>query len=45
VERKILALPLRHGGLGLTNHQITAKTEHDVDNFNLITAKLIDQKI
>jgi len=45
VERKILALPLRHGGLGLTNHQITAKTEHHVNNFNLITAKLIDQKI
>jgi len=28
-ERQILALPLRHGGLGLTDPQETAKTEYE----------------
>jgi len=40
VERQLLALPLRHGGLGLTNPQTTAKTEYN--NSILITAKLTD---
>jgi len=37
----MLALPLRHGGLGLTNPQDTAQTEYE--NSILITAKLMDQ--
>ena len=40
-ERQLLVLPLRHGGLGLTNPQTNAKTEYN--NFMLITAKLTDQ--
>jgi len=40
-ERQILALPIRHGGLGLTNHQETIKTEYDYSI--LITAKLTDK--
>ena len=37
-EGQMLALPLRHGGLGLTNPQETAKTEYD--HATHITAKL-----
>jgi len=40
-ERQLLALPHRHGGLGLTNPQTTAKTEFTYSI--LITAKLTDQ--
>jgi len=40
-EKQILALPLRHSGLGLTNPQETAKTEYE--NSILITAKTTDQ--
>jgi len=40
-ERNIIALPLRHGGLSLTNPQETAKTEYT--NFLLITSKLTDK--
>ena len=40
-ERQLLALPLRHGGLGQTNPQTNAKTEYN--NSMLITAKLTDQ--
>ena len=41
-ERQILALPLRHGGLGPKNPQETAKTEYI--NSKLITVK-VTQKI
>ena len=37
---ELLVLPIRYGGLGLTN-PTKAMTEHD--NFILITAKLTDQ--
>jgi len=40
-ERQILALPLRHGGLGLTNPQETTKTEYHYST--QITAKLRDK--
>jgi len=40
-ERQISALLLRHGGLGVTNPQETAKIEYDYPT--LITAKLTDQ--
>jgi len=40
-EKQILALPLRHSGLGLTNPQETAKTEYE--NSILITTKTTDQ--
>ena len=29
VQRQILALPIRHGGLGLTDPRETAKTEYE----------------
>jgi len=31
-QRQLLALPLRHGGLGLTNPQTTAKCQDHVDH-------------
>jgi len=37
-KRQILALPLRHGGLGLTDPWETAKTEYA--HFTQITTKL-----
>jgi len=42
-ERQILlpALPVRHGGLGLTNPQETAKTEYD--HSTQITDKLTEK--
>ena len=40
-ERQILALPLRHVGLGLRNPQETAKTEYEYST--QITAKLTDK--
>jgi len=46
-ERQILALPLRHGGLGLTDPQETAKTEyeHSTQITNKLTAKIYTQKL
>ena len=46
-ERQILALPLRHGGLGLTNPRETAKTkyEHSIQSTNELTAKICTQKL
>ena len=45
-ERQILALPLRHGGLGLTDPRETAKTEyeHSTQITNKVTAKIYTQK-
>jgi len=45
-ERQILALPLRHG-LGLTDHQETAKTEceHSTQITDKLTAKIYTQKL
>jgi len=40
-ESQILALPLRHGGLGLTNPQETDKTEYK--HSTQIAAKLTDK--
>ena len=47
VERQILALPLRHGGLGLTDPWETAKTEyeHSTQITNKLTAKIYTQKL
>jgi len=41
-ERQILALPLRHGGLGLTDRWETVKTEyeHSTQITNKLTAKI-----
>jgi len=46
-ERQILALPLRHGGLGLTDPRETAKTEyeHSTQITNKLTAKIYTQKL
>jgi len=46
-KRQILALPLRHGGLGLTDPQETAKTEyeHSTQITNKPTAKIYTQKL
>jgi len=46
-ERQMLALPLRHGGLGLTDPQETAKTEceHSTQITNKLTAKIYTQKL
>jgi len=46
-ERQILALPLRHGGLGLTDPLETAKTEyeHSTQITNKLTAKIYTQKL
>ena len=46
-KRQILALPLRHGGLGLTNPRETAKTkyEHSIQSTNELTAKICTQKL
>jgi len=46
-ERQILALPLRHGGLGLTDSRETAKTEykHSTQITNKLTAKMYTQKL
>jgi len=46
-ERQILALPLRHGGLGLTDPRETAKTEyeHSIQITNKLTAKIYTQKL
>jgi len=40
-ERQILALPLRHGELGLTNPKETPETEYDC--YTLIIAKLTEK--
>ena len=40
-ERQILALPLRHGGLGLTDPRETAKMEYE--HSTQITKKLTDK--
>ena len=47
VKRQILALPLRHGGLALTEPRETAKTEyeHSTQITNKITAKIYTQKL
>jgi len=39
-ERQILALPLRHSRLGLTDRQETAKTEYEHSTQTQITNKL-----
>jgi len=46
-KRQILALPLRHGGLDLTDPQETAKTEHKHSRqiTNKLTAKIYTQKL
>jgi len=46
-ERQILALPLRHGGLGLSDHRETAKMEyeHSTQITNRLTAKIYAQKL
>ena len=46
-ERQILALPLRHGGLGLTDPRETAKMEykHSTQITNKLTAKIYTQKL
>ena len=46
-ERQILALPLRHGGLGLTDPQETAKMEyeHSTQITNKLTAKIYTQNL
>ena len=46
-ERQILALPLRHGGLGLTDHRETAKTEykHSTQITDELTTKIYTQKL
>jgi len=46
-ERQILPLPLRHGGLGLTDLRETAKTEyeHSTQITNKLTAKIYTQKL
>ena len=46
-ERQILALPLRHGGLGLINPQETTKTEykHSTQINNKLTVKIYPQKL
>jgi len=46
-ERQIPALPLRHGGLGLTDPQETAKTEnkHSTQITDKLTAKIFTQKL
>jgi len=46
-EKQILALPLRHGGLGLTDPRKTAKTEyeHSTQITDKLTAKIYTQKI
>jgi len=46
-ERQILTLPLRHGGLGLTDPRETAKMEyeHSTQITNKLTAKIYTQKL
>ena len=46
-ERQILALPLRHGGLGLTDPRETTKTEykHSTQITNKLTAKIYTQNL
>ena len=46
-ERQMLALPLRHGGLGLTDPRETAKMEYEHYNqiTNKLTAKSYTQKL
>ena len=46
-ERQVLALPLRHGGLGLTDPRETAKTEykHSTQITAKLTAKIYTQKL
>jgi len=46
-ERQILALPLRHGGLGLTDPQEIAKTEykHSTQLTNKLIAKIYTQML
>jgi len=46
-KRHTLALPLRHGGLGLTDPQETAKTEYKCSTqiTNKLTAKIYTQKL
>ena len=46
-ERQILALPLRHGGLGLTDPRETAKMEyeHSAQITNKLTDKIYTQKL
>ena len=46
-ERQILALPLRHGGLGLTDPRETAKTEYkdSTQINNKLTTKIYTQKL
>jgi len=45
-EKQILALPFRHGGLGLTDPQETAKTEYEHSTLitNKLTGKIYTQK-
>ena len=47
IKCQILALPLRHGGLGLTDPRETAKTEyeHSTQVANKLTAKIYTQKL
>ena len=47
VEKQILALPLRHGGLGLTDPRETAKMEyeHSTQITNKLTDKIYTQKL
>ena len=46
-ERQILALPLRHGGLGLTDPWETAKKEYEYSTriTNKLTDKIYTQKL
>ena len=47
-ERQILALPLRHGGLGLTDPRETAEImeyKHSTQITNKLTAKIYTQKL
>ena len=46
-ERQILALPLRHGELGLTDHRETAETEykHSTQITDIIIVKIYTQKL
>ena len=46
-ERQILALPLRHGGLGLTDPRETAKTEykHSTQITSKLTPKIYTQRL
>jgi len=46
-EKQILALPLRHGGLGLTDPRETAKTEckHSTQITDKLTTKIYTQKL